>query len=117
MNKKISILVVLLLFITSISAQEQKTIDSNFETLAKTLKGDYLSNCNSQPFTIDFATSKEKGHHLLQTIDGKQIIWLYSTANTFIKEEGDDYTLNLGSNFQLFTYLNYDNVLCEWTRI
>ena len=80
------------------------------------VNGDWLMNCGSVQITL--ALTKNPAGELIieEMVNGRQIIWKKTNANTFLKQN-DNYTmLTYNKSSNTFTYTNSDGVVCTWTK-
>ena len=118
MIKNILITITFLLCISKVTAQEQSAEEfSDLKTTIALLEGEYTSNCGAAEITVTLKESKEKGIYLVQTANDEQIIWLRSSNTTFVKQDGEDYTITYSETDNSFKYTNYEGDVCEWIRM
>ena len=119
MYKNIVMAATFILFIASTASSQEQTSpqDSEFKTTKAFLQGDYISNCDVDQITLQVKKTEEKGLHLVQIINGNEIIWMRTSETSYVREEGDDYTITFDKSQAILRYTNYEGELCEWIKM
>jgi hypothetical protein len=83
----------------------------------KMISGDYVSNCGDIRLNLN-ASKDETGRDIvIQTINGKQFIWIRKTEDTFVRKNNcNEATLTYNKNNNSFQYSTIDGVYCDWIK-
>jgi hypothetical protein len=94
----------------------KKLSEFNIEISATLIDGDYKTSCGSNTFSISTKEENNKPF-LLQSVNGKQIKWLKTSATLFVKENDTNSTLSYNKEKKTFAYSSSDGINCEWTKL
>lgn len=94
----------------------KKLKEYNIETSAALIDGNYKTNCGSNVFSISLTEENNKSI-LVQSVNGKQIKWLKTSATLFVKENDTNSTLSYNKDKMIFLYSSSDGINCEWTKL
>lgn len=94
----------------------KKLSEFNLEISGALIDGDYKTSCGSNSFGVSMKVENEKTF-LLQSVNGKQIKWIKSSATLFLKETDSSSTLSYNRDKKTFSYSSTDGINCEWTRL
>jgi hypothetical protein len=94
----------------------KKLSDYNIELAATFIDGEYKLSCSNVNFSINLQEQTGKTY-LLQSINGRQIRWLRTTATQFVKETDNSTILSYNKSTKTFLYSNADGVACEWIKL
>jgi len=94
-----------------------RTID-NFDIAVNeaVINGDWTSNCGNIQTTLTLIRNQNNETVIQQLINGKQIIWKKTSANTFEKLSDKTTTLSYNKQSNSFNYSTSDGVSCVWTK-
>ena len=94
----------------------KKISDLNIETSATLIDGDYKNSCGAMTFSIALQEQNGKSF-LMQSINGKQIKWIKTSATQFIKENDSNTTLSYNKSKKTFSFSSSDGISCEWNKL
>lgn len=94
----------------------KKFNDFNIETSATLIDGDYKNSCGAFTFSITLQEQNGKSF-LMQSVNGKQIKWIKTSATQFIKENDSNTTLSYNKSKRTFSFNSADGILCEWNKL
>jgi hypothetical protein len=94
-----------------------KSID-NFDIAINeaAINGDWNSNCGNMQMTLTLTKNEKNETVIHQLVNGKQIVWRKTTANTFEKLNDSTTTLSYNKQNNSFSYSTTDGVSCLWTK-
>jgi hypothetical protein len=93
-----------------------KTVNEfNIEASSALIDGDYKTTCGQTIFSLSLQEQNNKTV-LIQSINGKQIKWIKTSATLFTKENDVNTTLSYNKGKKTFSYSSSDGVSCEWSR-
>jgi hypothetical protein len=87
----------------------------NIETSSALIDGDYKTSCVQTTFSLSLKDQNNQTV-LIQSINGKQIKWIKTSATLFTKENDTNTTLSYNKEKKTFSYSSSDGVTCEWSR-
>lgn len=88
----------------------------NVEASSALIDGDYKTTCGQTAFGLSLQDQAGKTY-LVQSINGKQIKWVKTSATFFTKENDANSTLSYSKERKTFAYSSSDGVTCEWSKI
>lgn len=88
----------------------------NIETSSVLIDGDYKTTCGQTSFSLSLQDQTGKTV-LIQSINGKQIKWIKTSATLFAKENDTNTTLSYNKEKKTFSYSSSDGISCEWSRM
>jgi hypothetical protein len=87
----------------------------NMEASSALIDGDYKTTCGQMMFSL-LLQDRNNRAVLIQSINGKQIKWIKTSATLFTKENDTNTTLSYNKEKKVFSYSSSDGVNCEWSR-
>lgn len=87
----------------------------NIEVSSALIDGDYKNNCGGNVFSLSLKEENGKSY-LFQSVNGKQIKWIKTSASLFSKENDSNSTLSYNKEKRTFAYSSSDGINCEWTK-
>jgi hypothetical protein len=94
----------------------KKISDFNVEMSAKFIDGDYETSCGKMTFSVTLQ-EQSSTTYLIQSISGKQIIWIKATSTQFTKQNDANTTLSYNKLKGTFAYSSSDGITCEWSKL
>lgn len=94
----------------------KKMSEFNIEASATLIDGDYKTSCGANSFSLSMKDENGKSF-LLQSVNGKQIKWLKSSATLFLKDNDTNSTLSYNKDKKTFAFSSSDGINCEWTKL
>lgn len=87
----------------------------NIETSSALIDGDYKTSCAQTTFSLSLKDQNNQTI-LIQSINGKQIKWIKTSATLFTKENDSNTTLSYNKEKKTFSYSSSDGINCEWSK-
>jgi hypothetical protein len=87
----------------------------NIETSSALIDGDYKTSCAQTIFSLSLKDQNNQTI-LIQSINGKQIKWIKTSATMFAKENDSNTTLSYSKEKKTFSYSSSDGITCEWSK-
>ena len=76
----------------------------------------HISSCGNIRLNLN-ASKDETGRDIVvQTINGKQFVWIRKTEDTFVRQNCNEATLTFNKNNNSFQYSTIDGVYCDWIK-
>jgi hypothetical protein len=94
----------------------KKLSEFNLEPTAALIEGEYKSTCATTVFSIHIKEEVAKTY-LIQSINGRQIKWLRTSSNLFVKETDTGSTLSYNKEKRVFNFSSSDGIACEWQKL
>ncbi|TAD81943.1 MAG: hypothetical protein EAY75_16935 [Bacteroidetes bacterium] len=94
----------------------RKLSEFNIQISAELIDGDYKTTCGLNTWSVSMKEENGKSY-LIQSVNGKQIKWIKSTATLFLKETDSSTIISYNREKKTFAYSNSDGVNCEWTKL
>lgn len=88
----------------------------NIETSSALIDGDYKTSCGQTAFSLSLQDQSGKTY-LIQSVNGKQIKWLKTSATLFTKENDTNSTLSYSKERKTFAFSSSDGITCEWSKL
>ena len=87
----------------------------NIEVSSVLMDGTYKTSCGSVTFGVTLQKQSTRTV-LIQSVNGKQIIWVKNTPTSFVKEGDNNSNLTFNKDKSTFMYSTADGVSCEWSK-